>query len=84
MTNKSFYNSITGQMMECVIIGCLTGFGMAILGFPYASLVAVLIAICSWIPMFGITIGTVIGTLFILTVSRLVGDTYNPFLYFRF
>ena len=56
-------------MMECVIIGCLTGFGMAILGFPYASLVAVLIAICSWIPMFGITIGTVIGTLFILTVS---------------
>ena len=49
MTNKSFYNSITGQMMECVIIGCLTGFGMAILGFPYASLVAVLIAICSWI-----------------------------------
>ncbi len=69
MTNKSFYNSITGQMMECVIIGCLTGFGMAILGFPYASLVAVLIAICSWIPMFGITIGTVIGTLFILTVS---------------
>ena len=69
MTNKSFYNSITGQMMECVIIGTLTGFGMAILGFPYAALVGVVIAICSWIPMFGITIGTVIGTLFILTVS---------------
>lgn len=69
MTNKSFYNSITGQMMECVIIGCLTGFGMAIFGFPYASLVGVLIAICSWIPMFGIFIGTAIGALFILTVS---------------
>ncbi len=69
MTNRSFYNSITGQMMECVIIGTLTGFGMAILGFPYAALVGVVIAICSWIPMFGITIGTVIGTLFILTVS---------------
>lgn len=69
MTNRSFYNSITGQMMECVIIGSLTGFGMAILGFPYAALVGVVIAICSWIPMFGITIGTVIGTLFILTVS---------------
>ena len=50
MTNKSFYNSITG-------------------GFPYAALVGVVIAICSWIPMFGIMIGTVIGALFILTVS---------------
>ena len=69
MTNRSFYNSITGQMMECVIIGTLTGFGMAILGFPYAALVGVVIAICSWIPMFGIMIGTVIGALFILTVS---------------
>ena len=69
MTNKSFYNSITGQMMECVIIGTLTGLGMAILGFPYAALVGVVIAICSWIPMFGIMIGTVIGALFILTVS---------------
>ena len=55
--------------MECVIIGTLTGFGMAILGFPYAALVGVVIAICSWIPMFGIMIGTVIGALFILTVS---------------
>ena len=69
LTNKSFYNSITGQMMECVIIGTLTGVGMALLGFPYAALVGVVIAICSWIPMFGITIGTVIGTLFVLTVS---------------
>ena len=69
LTNQSFYNSITGQMMECVIIGTLTGVGMALLGFPYAALVGVVIAICSWIPMFGIMIGTVIGTLFILTVS---------------
>ena len=69
MTNQSFYNSITGQMMECVIIGTLTGVGMAILGFPYAALIGVVIAICSGIPMFGIMIGTVIGTLFILTVS---------------
>lgn len=69
MTNRSFYNSITGQMMECVIIGSLTGFGMAIFGFPYAALVGVLIAVCSWIPMFGIAIGTAIGALFILTVN---------------
>lgn len=67
LTNKSFYNSITGQMTECVIIGSLTALGMTIFGFPYAALVGVLIAIMSWIPMFGIGIGTAIGALFLLT-----------------
>ncbi len=67
LTNKSFYNSITGQMMECVILGSLTALGMTIFGFPYASLVGVMVAILSWIPMFGIWIGAGVGTLFVLT-----------------
>ncbi len=67
MTNKSFYNSITGQMTECVIIGSLTALGMTILGLPYAALVGVLIAILSWIPMFGVGIGIVVGALLLLT-----------------
>ena len=37
LTNKSFYNTITGQMMECVILGSLTALGMTILGFPICS-----------------------------------------------
>lgn len=69
LTNKSFYNCITGQMMECLILGSLTIIGMFIFGFPYASLIGVLIAIFSWIPMFGVGIGICIGTLFVLTVS---------------
>lgn len=67
LTNKSFYNSITGQMMECVILGSLTALGMTIFGFPYAPLVGVMVAILSWIPMFGIWIGAGIGALFVLT-----------------
>ncbi len=67
LTNKSFYNSITGQMMECIILGSLTTLGMTIFGFPYAALVGIMVAICSWIPMFGIWIGAGIGTLFVLT-----------------
>lgn len=67
LTNKSFYNCITGQMMECVILGSLTALGMTILGFPYAALVGVMVAILSWIPMFGVYIGAGIGALFLLT-----------------
>ncbi len=69
LTNRSFYNSITGQMMECVILGSLTALGMTIFGFPYAALIGVMIALLSWIPMFGVGIGAAIGALFILTVD---------------
>ncbi len=69
LTNQSFYKSITGQMTECVIIGSLTALGMTIFGFPYAALIGVLIAILSWIPMFGVGIGIIIGALFLLTTD---------------
>lgn len=67
ITNKSFYNSITGQMIECLIIGSLTALGMTIFGFPYAALGGVVVAVLSWIPMFGIYIGTAIVSLLLLT-----------------
>ena len=54
-------------MMECVILGSLTALGMTILGFPYAALVGVMVAIFSWVPMFGVYIGAGIGALFLLT-----------------
>ena len=56
-------------MMECVILGSLTVLGMTIFNFPYAPLIGVMVAILSWIPMFGVGIGAAIGALFILTVS---------------
>lgn len=69
LTNKSFYNSITGQMIECLIIGSLTALGMTVFGFPYAALGGVVLAIMSWIPMFGIGIGTAIMGILLLTVN---------------
>ena len=71
LTNLSFYNSITGQMIECIILGSLTALGMTVLGLPYAALIAVLIAILSWIPMFGVGIGIFIGAILILTIDPL-------------
>lgn len=69
LTNKSFYNSITGMMMDCVLLGTLVALVMTIFGMPYASLIAVIVAIMAWIPMFGTSIGTGIGTLLILTAD---------------
>lgn len=69
LTNKSFYNSITGQMIECLIIGTLTALGMTVFGFPYAALGGVVVAIMSWVPMFGIGIGTAIMGILLLTVD---------------
>lgn len=67
LTNSSFYKSITGQMVECIILGSIVGFGMALFGFPYAPLVGVIVAILSWIPMFGFWIGAGIGAVLVLT-----------------
>ena len=69
LTNQSFYNSITGQMIECVIIGMLTALGMFMFGFPYAALGGVVVAITSWIPMFGIFIGSSIIALLLLATA---------------
>ena len=69
LTNMSFYNSITGQMMECLILGSLVTLGMTIFGFPYAALVGVVVAIMCWIPMFGIFIGSAIVSLLLLATA---------------
>lgn len=69
LTNQSFYNSITGQMIECVIIGLLTALGMTIFGFPYAALGGVVVAIMSWVPMFGIFIGSAVVALLLLATA---------------
>lgn len=69
ITNKTFYNCIKGQMVECVILSSLTLFGLSILQFPYALLITACVAILSWVPMFGITIAIVIGAVFVFTAN---------------
>ena len=69
LTNQSFYNSITGQMIECLIIGSLTALGMTIFNFPYAALGGVVVALMSWIPMFGIFIGSAVVAVLLLATA---------------
>lgn len=69
IANKTFYSCITGQMTECLILCSLTALGLTILNIPYAPLIAALVAILSWVPMFGVTIAIIIGAVFVLTVN---------------
>ena len=66
---SKFYNFITGQLTEAVILGVLCTIGMLLLHFPYALMIGVLTGFCALIPIVGALIGGIVGTLLILTVS---------------
>lgn len=66
MAGRAFGGFISGQFLEAIILGSLCFLGMQILGFPYAPMVAVLVAVLSFIPLIGAFIGFSIGLLLIL------------------
>lgn len=66
LTSKTFKNFITGQCTEAVILGTMFFIVMSILGLPYALLISVLIGVTSLVPIFGATVGCIVGTFFIL------------------
>lgn len=69
LTGETFSRSVAGSMIECTILGTITMLAMTIFGFPYAMMIGVIIAVMALIPMFGVTIGIVVGALLILTVN---------------
>lgn len=66
---ETFSSFVSGQGVEAVVIGSLVGGCCWLFGLSYASVVGVIVAICSFIPMFGSMIALVIGTLIQLLVS---------------
>ncbi len=69
LTGDTFSRSVAGSMLECTILGTITITAMVIFGFPYAMMIGVIVAVMALIPMFGVTIGIIIGALLILTVN---------------
>ena len=63
LSRESFYNFITGQLMECIILGTLCAIGMIILRLPYCATIGALVAITAFIPIVGALIGGVIGAI---------------------
>jgi predicted PurR-regulated permease PerM len=60
---KTVTGYITGNLLISVICGTLTYAVLAILGVPYAGLIALFVGLADLIPLVGATLGAVIATL---------------------
>lgn len=67
--NNSFYNFITGQCKEAIILGTLCFFGMLILRMPYALVISVVTIFTAFFPLVGAWISGIFGFLLILTAD---------------
>lgn len=69
--NKTFGGFINGKIIDSVIIGCICFVFMSLVGWPYASLISVIIGITNIIPFFGPFIGAIPSALLVLTVDSM-------------
>lgn len=69
LSDKTFSNFISGQLMEALIIGVLCYIGAIVLRLEYAPILAVIIGCTNIIPIFGPIIGTIICSVLLLFVS---------------
>ena len=69
LTFSTFSSFVSGQLMEALILGLLCFIGMTILGFPYATMISVIIGVTNIIPIIGPIIGTVPGAAIYLMID---------------
>lgn len=60
-TNSIFFNFISGQLIDAVIVGIVTGIAMTIIGVKYAALLGFLIGLFNLIPFFGAIVAVAIA-----------------------
>ncbi|GIF18809.1 AI-2E family transporter [Paractinoplanes tereljensis] len=60
---KTITGYITGNLLISVICGALTYAVLAIMGIPYASLIALFVGLVDLIPLVGATLGAIVATL---------------------
>ena len=71
LSNRTFANFISGQVLEAAIFGIMCFIGMLILRLPYAGTISILIGFTALIPIFGAFIGTAVGAFLIFMISPL-------------
>lgn len=69
LSNKTFNDFLSGQMLEACILGILCFIGMLILQIPYAVAISILITVTALIPLVGAFIGTGVGIILIVVSS---------------
>ena len=70
---KTVTGYITGNLLISVICGSLTYAVLAIMGVPYAGLIALFVGLADLIPLVGATLGAVIATLAAFVQSTTAG-----------
>lgn len=71
LTQKTFKNFITGQVIEACILALMFFVSMLILRLPYATLISLVIGVTALVPIFGAFIGCAFGILLIVITSPL-------------
>ncbi len=69
LSNRSFYNFVTGQFTECILLGSLCAIGMLILRLPYSATIGALVAVTAFIPIVGALIGGLVGVILLIPIS---------------
>lgn len=69
LINETYTKFLGGQCLEACILGALMFIVFSIVGLPYAGLVAVLAAICSFIPYVGAFIACAVGAVLTLMTN---------------
>lgn len=70
-TNSIFFNFISGQFIDAVIVGVVTTIAMSIMGVKYAALLGFLIGLFNLIPFFGAIVAVVIAIFITLCTGGL-------------
>ena len=78
--DNCFHNFIVGQCTEALILGVLCIAGMLVLKLPYASMISVIVAFTSLVPVAGPYIGGGIGAFLIFTYSPMKAVIFIIFL----
>lgn len=69
VSNKTFHDFISGQLLEACILGLLCFIGMLLLQIPYAVAISILVTVTALIPLVGAFIGTGVGIILIVVSS---------------
>lgn len=80
-TNHIFKSFIGGQLMDAFIQAGMYWIAFKILGFPFAELMATIIAIMALVPVIGPTLSMVVNGVLLLTVSNPIFVIFYVVLY---
>lgn len=69
LISVTFNEYIVGKTLDSILIGLLCFILMTLFGFPYASLISVIVGVLSFIPFYGIYMGALPGIFIIFIVS---------------